>query len=158
MMDMMFIILVFLIKQVGEEPIPISESDDLRMTMSTSELPPEDMLTITITRLSVMVLDQAVVQISDGAIDPSELQSAESAVIPQLQQHIEERLRENDQWAALTGREQSRVVTIIAHNTTPYRLLTQVMITASQAGVQNFKFAILRRQQGRPVGGQTEGG
>ena len=153
MMDMMTIILVFLIKTVGEEPIPIKESDDLRLPFSTSELAPEDMMTITITKTYVMVLDEGVIPINDGQIDPSYLQSSESAIIPELQQHVEEVLSEREQWARFSGEEFQRMVTIISDSQTPYRVLTQVMITASAAGIQNFKFAIMQRPQGGGGGG-----
>lgn len=148
MMDMMVIILCFLLKSNGAEPIPINQSDDLRLPYSTTELPPEDMLVLTITKSYVMVLDEPVTRITDGQIDISELQSAESAIIPVLQQKIEEEFNRQQQWAANLGREYESVVTIISDSQTPYRILTQVMMTASAAGVQNFKFAVIQRQQG----------
>lgn len=148
MMDMMVIILCFLLKSNGAEPIPINQSDDLRLPYSTTELPPEDMLVLTITKSYVMVADEPVTRITDGQIDISELQSAESAIIPVLQQKIEEEFNRQQQWAANLGRDYESVVTIISDSQTPYRILTQVMMTASAAGVQNFKFAVIQRQQG----------
>lgn len=148
MMDMMTIILCFLLKSIGAEPIQINQSDDLRLPFSTSELAPEDMLILSITAKWVMVEDEQVIPINDGEIDPSELQSAESAIIPELQQRIEEVIQDQEQWARIAGREFERVVTIVAHESTPYRVPTQVMITATAGGVQNFKFAILQREQG----------
>lgn len=145
MMDMMFIILVFLIKSVGEEPIPIKEGDDLRLPFSTTELAPEDMMTITVTKTSIMVLDEAVIPLSDGVLDPQYLQSAESAIVPELQQQIVETLAEREQWAQYSNEEFQRVVTIIADSQTQYRTLTQVMITSAAAGIENFKFAVLQR-------------
>lgn len=151
MMDMMVIILVFLLKSYGSEPIQVNQNDDLRLPYSTSELAPEDMLVLSITKRWVMVEDEQVIPISDGEIDPSALQSSESAVIPELQQRIEDTLREQEQWARMAGRPFERVVTIISDEATPYRILTQVMITATSGGVQNFKFAILQREQGSGV-------
>ena len=148
MMDMMFIILVFLIKSVGEEPIPIKENDDLRLPFSSTELNPEDMMTLTVTKQSVMVLDEAVIPLVDGILDPQYLQSSESAIIPELQQQIEETMSEREEWARFSGQEFQAVVTIIADSQTPYRTLTQVMITSAAAGIQNFKFAVLQRPQG----------
>lgn len=148
MMDMMTIILCFLLKSVGAEPIQINQNDDLRLAFSSTELPPEDMLIITVTKKWVMVQDDMTVPITDGRIDPAELQSAESAIIPKLQQKIEEQLSEQEQWAQLAGREFEEIVTIVSDAQTPYRILTQVMITASAAGVTNFKFAVIQRAQG----------
>ncbi len=151
MMDMMVIILCFLLKSVGAEPIQVNQNDDLRLPFSTSELAPEDMLIVSITKKWVMVEDESVIPINEGQIDPSALQSAESAVIPELQQRIEETLNDQEQWARISGRDFQRVVTIVADQKTPYRILTQVMITATAAGIQNFKFAILQREQGSGV-------
>jgi biopolymer transport protein ExbD len=148
MMDMMVIILCFLLKSVGAEPIQINQSDDLRLPFSTSELAPEDMLILSITKTWVMVEDETVTPILNGAIDVSHLQSAESAIIPQLQTEIEEAVQDQEAWARLAGRDFERVVTIVSDAKTPYRVLTQVMITATSAGIQNFKFAILQREQG----------
>ncbi|MFT5991946.1 MAG: biopolymer transport protein ExbD [Bradymonadia bacterium] len=151
MMDMMVIILCFLLKSVGAEPIQINQNDDLRLPFSTSELPPEDMLVLNVTKRWVMVGDDQVTPINEGTIDASFLQSAESAIIPELQQKIEEELNEQEQWAQHQNREVERVVTIISDSQTPYRILTQVMITSAAAGIQNFKFAILQRPQGSGV-------
>jgi len=148
MMDMMTIILCFLLKSVGAEPIQINQNDDLRLPFSTSELNPEDMLIISITKKWVMVQDASVIPITSGQIDPSALQSAESAIIPELQQRIEDAMREQEQWAQLAGRDFQRVVTIVSDEKTPYRILTQVMITSTAAGIQNFKFAVVQREQG----------
>jgi biopolymer transport protein ExbD len=151
MMDMMVIILCFLLKSVGAEPIQITQSDDLRLPFSTSELPPEDMLVLTITKNRVMVGDVSVITINDGRVDPSMLQSATSGIIPELQQQIEEQLLQLEQTATLLGRDFQKVVTIVSDSQTPYRLLTQVMMTGSAAGIQQFKFAIMQREQGSGV-------
>jgi biopolymer transport protein ExbD len=148
MMDMMVIILVFLLKSYGAEPIQINQNDDMRLPFSTSELAPEDMLIMSITKQWVMIEDESVTPISDGTIDVSHLQSAESAIIPELQQSIEAAIQDQEAWARLAGREYERVVTIVSDSKTPYRVLTQVMITATSAGITNFKFAILQRGQG----------
>ena len=148
MMDMMVIILCFLLKSVGAEPIQVNQNDDLRLPFSTSELAPEDMLIMSVTKKWVMVEDEQVIPINDGHIDPSALQSAESAIIPELQQRIEEVIEDQQQWARVAGREFEPVVTIVSDEKSPYRVLTQVMITASAAGIENFKFAILQREQG----------
>lgn len=151
MMDMMVIILCFLLKSVGAEPIQVNQSDDLRLPFSTTELAPEDMLILSITKKWVMVEDEQVIPINEGQIDPSALQSAESAIIPELQQRIEEVIQDQEQWARVAGREFERVVTIVCDEYVPYRILTQVMITSTAAGIQNFKFAVLQREQGSGV-------
>ena len=48
--------------------------------------------------------------------------------------------------------EYKPVVTIIADQTTPYRLVTEVMYTAGQAELSKFKFAVIKSQRSRVVG------
>ncbi|TVR02381.1 MAG: hypothetical protein EA398_07955 [Deltaproteobacteria bacterium] len=149
MMDMMTIILVFLLKSYSTEPIQINQSEDLRLPWSTTELAPEDTMTITLTKTSVLVNDELVVAVNDdGRIDPSHLQSADSPLIPNLQQKIEDELEVAARNRLRGSGDVQRVVTIIADSDVRYELLTQVMITASAAQVQNFKFAGIQREQG----------
>ena len=149
MMDMMTIILVFLLKSYSTEPIQINQSEDLRLPWSTTELAPEDTMTITLTKTSVLVNDELVVAVNDdGRIDPSHLQSADSPLIPNLQQKIEDELEVAARNRLRGAGDVQRVVTIIADSDVRYELLTQVMITASAAQVQNFKFAGIQREQG----------
>jgi biopolymer transport protein ExbD len=147
MMDMMTIILTFLMKSIGAEPIQTNQSADLRLPMSDSEVNPEDMLVLYISKKWVMVGDKGITPVSEGKIDPSLLQSAESGIIPELQQAIEDSMKNQEQWARVTGREQKKIVTIVSDSDTPYRILTQVMMTAGVAGIQNFKFAIIQAER-----------
>jgi biopolymer transport protein ExbD len=158
MMDMMTIILCFLLKSYGSEPIQITENDDLRLPLSNSELAPEDMLVLTVTKRWVLLENERVTAINEGRIDPSALQSPESSIIPELQSRIEAKLNEQEQWARHSGRQFERVITIVADSQTPYRILTQVMLTSAQGGVQNFKFAIMQREQGSGVRAASTGG
>jgi biopolymer transport protein ExbD len=159
MMDMMVIILCFLLKSYGSEPINITQSDDLRLTFSSTMLAPEDMLVLTVSRNQILVADESVVEIRDGQIDASNLQGANLAVLPRLEQRIREEMeRQSALQAELRARGANvgadrRVITIVCDHRTPYRILSMVMATASSAGVTEFKFGVLQRPQGSPSGG-----
>jgi biopolymer transport protein ExbD len=148
MMDMMTIILCFLLKSYGSEPISISQSDDLRLAYSSTEVPPEDMMVITITKRQVMVEDETIIEIRDGQIDASNLMGANSAIIPRLEQRIREELERQAQMAQIMRREERKVVTIVCDDKVPYRILSMVMMTAASAGIEQFKFGVLQRLQG----------
>lgn len=150
MMDMMTIILVFLLKSYSSEPIVISESDDLRVPYSSTELAPEDMVVITITKSTILVEDRSIgVRLTNGEVDVGQLQSVDSPIITALQSEIESELEQAQRLLDRHGiGSGERLVTIIADADTPYKTLTQVMMTASVAGVQNFKFAAIQRPQG----------
>lgn len=157
LMDLMTIILVFLLMNLENSPVQINQNEDLRLPWSTTELPPEDMMTISVTKRWVMVEESPIVPINEGQIDPSAFQSADSAIIPELQQRIEEVLTQQEQWARQLGQEEQKVAIIIADETAPYRILTTVMITAAAAGIQNFKFAVIQRAQGAGAGAAAGG-
>ena len=151
MIDMMTVLVTFLIKNFQSDPISVEENEDLRIVHSTSDLPIKDSVAISITKKSVMLQDEQIVPIVEGAIDPSNLQSAESSIIPLLQQKLQERLEQNSMWAKQLGRPDERLATFIVDKDTPYKILIQVMTTASTAGVQNVKFAAMKRAQGSGI-------
>jgi biopolymer transport protein ExbD len=155
MMDMMTIILCFLLKSYGSEPISVSQSDDLRLAYSSTEVTPEDMMVITITKRQVMVEDETIIEIRDGQIDASNLMGANSAIIPRLEQRIREELERQAQMAQIMRREERKVVTIVCDDKVPYRILSMVMMTAASAGIEQFKFGVLQRLQGSGVRNAT---
>jgi len=151
MIDMMTVLVTFLIQSFNADPITVNESADRLIAKSTSDLALKDSVAISISKKSVMLQDEFVVSIVDGAIDPSNLQSAESSIIPLLQQKLQERLEQNSMWAKQLGRPDERLATLIVDKDTPYKVLIQVMTTASTAGVQNIRFAATKRGQGAVV-------
>jgi len=145
MMDLMTIILVFLLMTSKQQVVQPEMSDELFMPWSTSALPVDDTMTITITRQAVLVNSDYVVDVRDGDIPEGSRVSASSPIIPELQAKIEDVLHVEERWDVVRQDAGERVATVIADHETTYQVLTYVMMTASAAGVQNFKFAILRR-------------
>ena len=150
MMDLMVIILVFLIMSNNDQKVKPEMSDELFMPWSTTTGEIDDTLTITISIDSVLVNDDYVVNVRDGDFLESDKISATSPIIPDLQTAVEQILQVEEQWSA----GGLRAATIIADHETSYQVLTCVMMTASAAGIQEFKFAVLQRTQGSPI---TEG-
>ena len=149
MMDLMTIILVFLLLTSKSQTVQPEMSDELFMPWSTSIETVEDTMTITITKQAVQVNNEYVVDVRDGDIPEGNRVSASSPIIPQLQAAVEDVLHVEERWDTVRQEVQERVATIIADNETTYQVLTYVMMSASAAGVQNFKFAILHRNPDR---------
>jgi biopolymer transport protein ExbD len=148
MMDMMTIILCFLLKSYGSEPIQVNENEDLRLTFSSTTLPPEDMLVVTVTAREIVVGEQPpVVEIRGGIIDPSQIQ-ASTNVITRMEEAVRLELERDAQVAAALGREEDKVVTIVADDRTQFQVLAQVMVTLAAAGVNQVKFGVLQCEQG----------
>jgi biopolymer transport protein ExbD len=149
MMDMMTIILCFLLKSYGSEPITVNENEDLRLTFSTTTIGVEDMLVITVTKREIIVGEQpASVEIRGGAIDASQVQ-ASTNVITRMEEAVRLELEREAAVSAALGREEQKVVTIVADLDTQFQILAQVMVTLAAAGVTEVKFGVLRCPQGQ---------
>jgi biopolymer transport protein ExbD len=145
MMDIMFLILVFIINSVGDDPLRVKTSPDLVIPRSTSQLIPEDNLQITITRKAIVVGDKQVVPVKDGQVDKSNKRGGENSLyISPLFDRLTEEVSRQKQMATLRRQDFEGVTTVVADRTTPYRLLTEVMYTAGQAQLSKFKFAIVK--------------
>jgi len=141
LMDIMVILLVFLLESFGNQPVKIT-GKDLTVPRSTTDLPAKDMTTVTVTRKSILVDDEEVAEVP---VDDSKKRGGETGleIIPMLEKL--ETVKENKkQEMKLMGKEFKPVLTVVADESTPYRLLTEVMYTAGQAGLSKFKFAVVR--------------
>jgi biopolymer transport protein ExbD len=144
LMDIMVIILVFLLKSFGDQPIKVT-GEDLQVPKSTTKLNPEDMTAVTITRNAILVDDNKVVDVKDGSVDKSMKKGGEASMqitplFEKLQDVVESRKRE----AEVLGEDFTPVVTVVADQTIPYRLVTEVVYTAGQAELSKYKFAVVR--------------
>lgn len=141
LMDIMVILLVFLLESFGNQPVKIT-GQDLRVPKSTTDLPAKDMTTVTVTRKSILVDDE---QVAEVPVDDSKKRGGESGleIIPMLER-LNTVIEQKKQEMKLMGKEFEPVLTVVADESTPYRLLTEVMYTAGQAGLSKFKFAVVK--------------
>ena len=143
LMDIMVIMLVFLLKSYGEEPIrPVG--DDLKVPSSTSQLEPVDSMTITVTRAALLVNDSTVVDVREGEVDPSHKSDDGSLRIEPLLESLNEAVEQERSEAELLGEEYTPEATVIADQTTPHRLIMEVLYTATEAQLTQFRFAIIK--------------
>ncbi|AWV89789.1 ExbD/TolR family protein [Bradymonas sediminis] len=145
-MDILVIMLVFLMKNFGDLPIKVA-GPDLQVPTSITQLGAEDMTTITISRKAILVNSDQAVDIKDGDVDKSQKKGGEASLhIQPLFDKIVEENKKAKRLAELLGKKHEPVVTIVADETTPYRLITEVMYTAGQAELSKFKFAVIKGQ------------
>ncbi len=144
MMDIMVIILVFLLKQYGDEPIKVI-GEDLKAPTSSTELNPEDMTTVTISQRAILVNNTKAVDVKEGAVDKSQKKGGEASLyIQPLFDELSEAIKRKKREMKLLGQPYDPIATVIADQSTPYRLVTEVMYTAGQAELSKFKFAVIR--------------
>lgn len=144
LMDIMVIILVFLLKNYGDQPIKVV-GEDLRAPASSTQLPAEDMTTITISQKVILVNNTKAVDVKNGAVDKSQKAGgATGMVIQKLFDELTEANKRKKREMELLNKKYEATATIIADQSTPYRLLSEVMYTAGQAELSQFKFAVVK--------------
>lgn len=144
LMDIMVIMLVFLLKSYGDEPIKAT-AEDLKVPMSTSQLSPEDTNTIMVSRRQILVNDRPVVDLRDGAVDPTHMGGDQELRIEPLLERLTDVVEDaRERAAAEEGEDFEPEITVIADQTVRHRLLLEVLNTSTEADLRNFRFAIIR--------------
>ena len=143
LMDIMVIMLVFLLKSYGEEPIRAMD-EDLKVPRSTSLVSPEDMMTVSVTRTEILVNDRWVVDVRDGEIDPSHISGDGDLRIEPLLDSLTTAVERSREESEILGEDWEPQVTVIADQITRHRLLLQVLFTATEAELSDFRFAIIQ--------------
>lgn len=144
LMDILVIMLVFLLKNFGDEPIK-AVGADLKVPTSSTQILAEDMTSVTISRKAILVNDTLAVDHQDGIVDQSQKRGGERGMVIQpLFDELTKQIAEKKRQSAMMQKDYEPVVTIVVDQTIPYRLITEVMYTAGQAELSQFKFAIIR--------------
>jgi hypothetical protein len=145
LMDAMTIILVFLLMNYSVDPLRIDSSEDLKLPPSTTDIQPKASAAVTLTAKGIVVSDKIVAKVVNGAVDKVDKQGDETSLnIQPLFEALNQEASRQKELASQIGSKWDGVLTIIAHNETPYRLLTEVLYTAGQAEFQKYKFAVLK--------------
>ena len=142
LMDAFVIILCFLLKQFGSDPVQIRESDQLQLPSTTSERPLEDAIVIGISKNSIQVNDQKVLDLRNGFVDESQKRDGSGGmlIIP-LHQALQEQMSRLNLISARTNRpDTNKAALVVADKGTRYRLISEVLYTAGQAQFQDFRF------------------
>lgn len=144
LMDILVILLVFLLKSYGDEPVKVT-GEDLQVPQSTTKLTPEDTTTVTVSRSAVLVNDRKAVDVKDGAVDKSQKKGGDEGLrIQPVYDALKDAVSTKKRQTEMLDKEFEPIVTIIADQTTPYDLITEVMYTAGQAELSKFKFAVIQ--------------
>lgn len=147
MMDMMTIILVFLLKSYQASTINVNMSEDLAIPQSTSQLHPQENITVTVSMKEVAVNDRKVVDVAGGAIPAAAKEGGRAdafyvgAIYDALKKEVDKQkyIAQYNKDAPFTGR-----VNVVADRKIPYRTLMEVLYTAGQAELGEYKFMVMK--------------
>ena len=142
LMDAFVIILCFLLKSFGSDPVQIRESEDLKLPRSNAEGPLEDAVVIGISKNSIQVNDKKVVNLRNGVVDESQKrEGAQGLLITPLHQALEEQMNHLNLIAARHNQgDVNKAALVVADKGTRYRLISEVLYTAGQAQFRDFRF------------------
>lgn len=144
LLDMMSIVLMVMIFNVGADPLNVKESDDLRIPVTISPLRPEASMTITVTKRQVLVDDRVVITLDNGKVNESDLPGRDSRIVPEIQRVVEEALERQARINAQLGRDNPKTATMIVDGDSPFETVSRVMTSAQAAGLANLRFATKR--------------
>ncbi|HET6150544.1 MAG TPA: biopolymer transporter ExbD [Polyangia bacterium] len=145
MMDMMTIILVFLLKTFSSTTSTITFDQNLQVPKSITQLKPKEAVSVTITKKIVLIEGEAIAPINNGKVDPAVKRDGENGYyITPLVDVLEKHARKEKRVAELTGQKFEAQLMLVADQTTPYRLLTEVLYSCGQAGYANYRLLVLK--------------
>ena len=161
MLDIMTIILVFLLKSLGESSASVPQSDDLRLPTSIIQTQPsQEGVVVTISKTQILVGDnvvlklpgrESVVQTGVGASEkrggPNDLYIIKLGNALQSARKTDKLIRQA-KGLDTTGSE----AIIIADATTPYRLLIEVMHTLGQNEFNKYHLMVMQSQKAPSAG------
>src|SRR5262252_10394297 len=145
MMDMMTIILVFLLKSFTSTTQVITFDQNLQVPKSLTPLKPKLAVTVTVTKRVILVEGDAIAPINQGRVDPAVKRDGENGYyITPLVEILEKHARREKKVAEMTGQPFEAQLMLVADQTTPYRLLTEIIYSCGQAGYANYRLLVLK--------------
>lgn len=146
LMDAMTIILIFLLMNYSIDPLRVDAGEDLKIPESTTDINPDPSAAVIITAKGIVVNDEVVVNLENGVVPKvKKLGGDENALqIQPLFEALNEEASRQKEVARLSGSRFDGLLTLIAHDETQYRLITEVLFTAGQAEFAKYKFAVMK--------------
>ena len=149
MMDMMTIILVFLLKSYQASTLNVNMSADLTIPASTTQLQPQENISITLSMSELAVNDRAVLPLERGVIPPKykDGRNAEAfyvgPIYDALKKEVDKQkyIAQYNKNAPFSGR-----INVVADKKITYRTLMEVLYTAGQAELGEYKFMVMKNE------------
>jgi biopolymer transport protein ExbD len=139
MMDMMTILLVFLLKSYATEPDKFQVNDKMRPPTSTIEEHMDPAIQVVVTSEEILVDDDRIMSVADVNTTGTGQQLAITPVFEALSKKVDH-LKKLE---SLGGPPFDGKLLIIAHEGTPYALISAVLYTAGQAQLSRFRLVVM---------------
>jgi biopolymer transport protein ExbD len=143
LMDVVSIIVVYLLKTYGSDPVVIMPTAGQKIPMSAADAPIQDGVPVYISKRSITFANQTIVQLDDaGEIDPAAMQGH---LIGPLYDLMAEEADKAKQMAAAQGSEWSGVVILVGDQNLKFSTIVNVMYTAGRAEYREYAFCVIQQ-------------
>jgi biopolymer transport protein ExbD len=147
MMDMMTILLIFLLKSYQASSMSVNMTEELKLPVSSTQVQPQDNINVTVAMNGVTVNDRLAVKAENGAMPASAKQDGRAeafyvgALYDALKREVDKQkyVAQYNPRAPFMGR-----VNVIADRRVPYRTIMEILYTAGQAELGEYKLMVLK--------------
>ena len=143
LMDVVSIIVVYLLKSYGSDPVVIMPTAGQKIPMSSADAPIQDGIPVYVSQRSITFNNKKIVQLDDnGEIDPAALQNN---LIGPLYDAMAEEADKAKQMSAAKGEEEwnGRVI-LVGDEKLKFKTLVAVMYTAGRAEFKEYAFCVIQ--------------
>jgi len=143
LMDVVSIIVVYLLKSYGTDPVVIAPTSGQKVPMSQADAPLQDGVPIYISKRDITFAEKKIVQLNEtGDIDPGALKN--HSILP-LYDLMAEEADKGKQMAEAKGEEWVGRVILVGDVTLKFSTLVDVMYTAGQAEYTEYVFCVIQQ-------------
>jgi len=149
MMDMMTILLVFLLKSYQASTLSVNMGASLTIPVSSTQLQPQENISVTISQSELSVNDRLVLPLERGTIPAKAKEGSKQeaffvgVVYDALKKEVDKQkyIAQYNKAAPFTGR-----INVVADRQITYRTLMEVLYTAGQAELGEYKFMVMKNE------------
>ncbi len=143
LMDAITIIVVYLLKSYGSDPVLIAPTQGQKVPLSRADTPIQDGTPIYVSERAITFMEKRVVQMDEtGQVDPAALQGH---LIGPLYDLLAEEADKAKQMAEGKGEEWEGRVILVGDQTLKFSVLVDVMYTAGRAEFREYAFAVVQQ-------------
>ena len=142
LMDVVSIIVVYLLKSYGTDPVVITPTAGQKVPMSRADAPIQDGVPVYISQRSITFGSQRVVQLDEnGDVDPTQVTGQ---LIGPLFDLMSEEAERSKQTSAGKGEDWEGTVILVGDVNLKFSTLVKVMYTAGKAEYSQYAFCVIQ--------------
>jgi biopolymer transport protein ExbD len=146
LMDIVAIIVIYLLKTYGSDPVMIMPTAGQKIPMSNADAPIQDGVAVYVSTRAITFNNKKIVQLDEGGeVDPAALQNH---LIGPLFDAMSEEADKAKQMAAAQGTEWSGTVILIGDQHLKFSTIVNVMYTAGRAEYREYAFCVIQQNAG----------